>query len=263
MTTNNDNQLIKSVTRALRLIEIIVDENDPLGVTDISEKAELHKSTVYRILNTLIHLGYVNKNENGKYYAGLKLFEVGSKAINDLDLRQTVAPYLRELMNITGETIHLGILDNNEIVYIDKVESDKTIRMHSKVGKRVYAHSTSLGKVILAHLSKEEIKKTIQHQGLPELTSNTITDYEELQKHLEEVRKQGYAIDDEENEMGIRCIAGPIFNHEEEIMAAFSISGPALRLTREKILDFRELVKKYTKKISGALGYNNINEVLQ
>ncbi len=253
--SNRSVNIIQSIDRAMNILELIL-KNEPIGVTDLSEITKIHKSTVYRILNTLVQLGYVSQNNDGKYHTGLKLFEIGSKAINGLDLRQTASPYLKELQKKTGETIHLGVLDDTDIIYIDKVESDKTIRMHSNIGKRSYVHSTSLGKVILAYSSKNIIEKIITEKGLPKMAINTITNPDEFRKRLKLVNYQGFALDEEENEIGIRCIAGPIFNYRGEITAAFSISGPSIRVTKEKIMEYKDLVKFYSKKISIALGCN-------
>ena len=251
------NQPVKSLDRALNILEIVASAEGPLGVTEISQKADLHKSTVYRILDTLHYRGYISqKQENEKYSTGLKLFELGSLAINELDLQSTAKPYLKELKNLTEEAVHLGVLDDGEIIYIEKVESPKTITMRSKVGKRVYAHSTSLGKAILAFSSNDLVDSIIESKGLPQKTSNTITNEKDFKMELKAIRKQGYAIDDEENEEYIRCLAGPIFNHKGEVSAAFSISGPAIRLTLDKVEEFSSLIKQYSKKISNSLGYN-------
>ena len=250
-------KVVKSVVRSMSILELIAKSSDPLGVTEISKELDIHKSTVHRLLETMKYLGYISQNEStGKYSTGLKLFEIGSLAIDDLDLNKTVEPYLEDLMKETGETIHLAVLDSGEIVYTGKVESQKTIRMYSKIGKRVFAHSTSLGKVILAYSSQEKKKEIIRNKGLPKQTDNTIDEKEEFFQHLDTVKEQGYAIDDEENEVGIRCIAGPIFNHKGETIAAFSISGPATRMTTEKINEYTDLVCDYSQRISHALGYN-------
>ena len=252
------NQLVKSLDKALKILELVAKNNEPLGVTEISRETDLNKSTVYRILATLEYRGYISQNtHNEKYTTGIKLFEIGSQVIGDLDLREVVKPYLKELMGLTGETVHLGILDDGEVIYIEKVESPKTIRMYSKVGKRIYAHSTSLGKVLLAYSGEDKIDEIISRKGLPRQASNTITDPDNLKVHLEKVREQGYAVDDEENEEGIRCIAGPVFDHRGKIAAAFSISGPAIRITRAKVEEFSSLVKDYSIKMSKAMGYNN------
>jgi len=254
MSLQKPEQLVQSIDRAFDILEVLVENSDGLGVTEISQKLNIHKSTVYRLLSTLQYRGYVKKDNNDKYKIGLKLFEVGSKVIDNIDLRSEVNPYLREIMRISEETVHLGILDDNQVVYIDKVESQNTIRMYSKIGRRNHASSTSLGKVLLAYSDKEVVEQVINEEGLKNLTENTITEENEFYKHLSQIKQQGYAIDDEEQEYGIRCIAGPIFDHQDNVIAAFSISGPVMRMTHKKVDSLKEVVKEYSKNISQALG---------
>lgn len=250
-------QLVKSLDRALNILERLIEHNKPLGITEISQGTDLHKSTVYRLVDTLCYRGYIAQDsETGKYKIGMKFFELGSKVINDLDLRQQAKPYLYELEERTEETVHLGILENREIVYIDKVESRHTIRMSSHVGRRVHPHNTALGKVIMAHLPDDEVERIIDKEGLPRYTENTITDKEELLHELERIKDRGYAVDDEESEKGIRCVGGPIFDHAGSAKAAFSISGPAHRLTEDKMAEIKKTVVEYSRKISKAFGYN-------
>jgi DNA-binding IclR family transcriptional regulator len=167
-----------------------------------------------------------------------------------------VRPYLEELMEKTKETVHLGILDDGEIIYLDKVESTATIRMYSQVGKRAPVHSTSLGKTILAQLSEPEVRKILEEKGMVAKTKNTITDIDKFLEHLKEVKKQGYAVDDEEQEKDIRCIAGPIFNHRGEVVASFSISAPISRMDKKRMEELAELVVQYSEKMSRSLGYS-------
>ncbi|MGM0420741.1 MAG: IclR family transcriptional regulator [Bacillota bacterium] len=250
-------QLVKSLDRALNILEVVSHSKEPLGVTELSNKTDLNKSTVYRMLNTLKYRGYIaQNNEKDKYTTGLKLFELGNLVIDDLDLRKTSVSYLKELMELTGETVHLGILDEGEVIYIEKVESSETIRMHSKIGKRVYAHNTSLGKILLAYSDKETIENILNEKGLPQTTENTITKKDKFKDHLRQVKKLGYAVDKEESEEGINCIAGAIFNHKGEITAAFSISVPKSRLNIDITEKYGDLILKYSRRISAALGYN-------
>jgi len=258
MASKKPNQLIKSLDRALDILELIVDRENGMGVTEISRELEIHKSTVYRLLDTLKFRDFLEKNEdNHKYISGIKLFELSSKVLNDIDSRVRVRPYLEELMQKTKETIHLGILDSGEVIYLDKVESTATIRMYSQVGKRVPAHSTSLGKAIMAHLSEERVREILKEKGLEKNTNNTITELDKFLDHLEKVRKQGYAVDDEEQEEDIRCIAGPIFNHRGDVVAAFSISAPITRMNEARMKELAELVVEYSKKMSRSLGYSS------
>ncbi|SDM45468.1 IclR family transcriptional regulator [Halarsenatibacter silvermanii] len=254
-------QLVKSLDRALDILERIIEHNKPLGITEISQGTDLHKSTVYRLVDTLCYRGYLSQDpETGKYKIGMKFFELGSRVINNLDLRTQAKPYLYELEDKTGETVHLGVLEDTEMIYIDKVESRQTIRMESQVGKRVHTHNTALGKVTLANLPEEEVDRIIEKAGLPEYTENTITDKDVLKRELEKIQEQNFALDDEESELGIRCISGPIFGHEGKIIAAFSISGPASRMTDDKIEQTQKIVKDYSLSISRAFGYSEYNQ---
>jgi DNA-binding IclR family transcriptional regulator len=258
MAPKKPNQLIKSLDRALNILELIIGNENEMGVTEISRKLDIHKSTVYRLLDTLKYRGYLEKNEdNHKYIAGIKLFELSSKVLNDIDNRIRVRPYLEELMQKTKETIHLGILDDGEIIYLDKVESTATIRMYSQVGKRVPVYSTSLGKTIMAQFPEAKVKKILTEKGMVAKTKNTITDVDEFLSHLKKVKKQGYAVDDEEQEKDIRCIAGPIFNHRCDVVASFSISAPISRMTKKRIEELAELVVQYSEKMSRSLGYSS------
>ncbi len=255
MTKNKKpDQYIQSIARALDIIEEVAEFKDGWGVTELSSRLNLHKSTVYRLLATLNYRGYVKKDKNDRYKTGMKLLEIGSRVFENLDLREEVKPYMQKIQKESGETVHLGILDNLEVIYIDKEESQATIRMHSKVGKRVPAHCTSLGKILLAYSSSAIREKLVKEKGLVKYTENTITDEGLFKKHLAEIKEKGYAVDNEEMEYGIRCVAGPIFDYQKEIVAAFSISGPATRITEERINELVMVVKKYSGKISGSLG---------
>ena len=248
-------QLVQSLDRSLDIIEKLVVSDKGLGVTELSDSLGLHKSTVHRLLATLVYRGYVEQDEYGRYKIGLKLFEIGGTVLNKMDLRKRTKPYLIRIQQETRETIHLGILDNKEIVYIDKEETTETIRMYSEVGRRIDAYCTSLGKVLLAY-KKVDIHDLYKNQDLLGYTDNTITDKEELSKHLSEIRKQGYAIDDQEQEPGIRCIGGPIFNYNGDVIAAFSIAGPTTRMTKERVKKLSRKIIKYSKTISSSFGYN-------
>ncbi|QTL96715.1 helix-turn-helix domain-containing protein [Iocasia frigidifontis] len=250
---------VQSISRAINILEKLIYSDKGLGVTEISNSLALKKSTTHRILSTLVNHGYVAQDENSKYKVGLKFFEVGSVAINKLDLRNDVRPFLKKIRDKTNETVHLGLLDNNHVLYIDKVESLKTVRMFSEIGRKIEPHCTSLGKVLLAY-SPDKVVDDIIDNGLIKYTDNTITEPDKLKEHLKEVRINGYAIDDEEQLMGVRCIAGPIFNYEGEVIASFSITGPLIRMSKEKIKELSELIKQYSIIISRSFGYIKNND---
>lgn len=251
-----DKDTVQSVDRALSILEVLSDYEDGMGITEISTKIDLHKSTVHRLLVTLIHKGYVEQNSNtNKYRLTLKLFELGNKAIEKMDIASAAKPYLQQLMEDTNEVVHLVVREGTEIVYIDKVESENKIRMHSRIGTRSPMYCTSVGKAIMAHLEEEEINCIWDKSDIKRFTEYTILDLETMKKTLEKVRETGYALDEEENELGIRCIGAPIFNHKAEVLGAISVSGPTIRVTKEKIEEFKASILKYSNAISRELGY--------
>ncbi len=190
---------------------------------------------------------------------GLKFVELGQTLLSQLDLRKEAEPFLRDLAERTKETIHLVILDRNEIVYIDKVETDRNpsgLKMASRIGLRNPAHSSAVGKMILANFSEEELQSFLREETLMRRTKNTITDPILLREHLKSVRKQGYAVDDEENEKGIRCVAAPIYNEIGKTVAAISITVPAFRVTKKTIQEtLKKEVMATASKISERLGF--------
>ena len=211
MTREN---MVKSVSRALDIITMLSLKKGGLGVTEIANNIDINKSSVYRILSTLVQYGYVEQDEEtGRYKLGYKFLEISSKLLESIDLRGEARPFLQELESETNEVIHLVVYDQGEVVYIEKLEGNETLRMHSKVGKRAPMHCTSVGKAILAQLPDNVIEGIIERKGMPVHTIHTITDKEVLMKELEQVRVRGYALDLEENEIGITCIAVPIFDH--------------------------------------------------
>lgn len=248
--------IVQSVDRALSILEVLSDYNEGLGVTEISDKIGLHKSTVYRLLSTLIYKGYVvQDSKSNKYRISLKLFELGNKRVENMDILSVSKTYTEELMKSVNEVVHLVIREGNEIVYIDKVEADNIIQMVSTIGDRSPLYCTSVGKAILAQLPDEEVEKVWKDSNIKKLTENTITDLDDMKKELEMIREKGYAVDNEENEIGVRCIGAPVFNRFGKVEGAISISGPTFRITMDKIEDLSKEVIKYGKLISKELGY--------
>lgn len=254
MTREN---MVKSVSRALDIITMLSLKKGGLGVTEIANNIDINKSSVYRILSTLVQYGYVEQDEEtGRYKLGYKFLEISSKLLESIDLRGEARPFLQELESETNEVIHLVVYDQGEVVYIEKLEGNETLRMHSKVGKRAPMHCTSVGKAILAQLPDNVIEGIIERKGMPVHTIHTITDKEVLMKELEQVRVRGYALDLEENEIGITCIAVPIFDHTGNVVSAVSISGPTLRMTEERLEQLHKRMITIGKQISERLGYS-------
>lgn len=248
-------QYVQSIGRALDILECLAKSDRSMGVTELGERLGLHKSTVYRLLATLVYRGYVEQDEDERYNIGLKFFEISGSVLNKMDIRKKVKPYLIKLQQETRETIHLGILDGDEVVYIDKEKSTETIRMYSEIGKRVKAYCTSLGKVLLAYKGID-LAELYKKGSLIPYTENTIVDLELLKEHLAEIREKGYAVDNEEQERDIRCVGGPIFDYKGDIVAAFSIAGPSTRMTEKRLEELSRKVLEYSQKISHSLGYN-------
>ncbi|GAH19771.1 unnamed protein product [marine sediment metagenome] len=194
MEKTSPNYPIKVLDKSLSILETLLQHNSPMSMTEISEKLGLYPSTIHRILDTLKYRGYVEQNPaDQKYRLGLKLVELGMAKLHQMDLAREASPYLKELVNKCNETVHLGVLEEEEVLYLAKEESSQTIRMCSYVGKRAPVHCTALGKVILAYLPEGEKKKILGKRELPRLTEKTITDKEELEKELSKVKKQGFA----------------------------------------------------------------------
>jgi len=248
---------IKVLDKSLSVLELLLQKCSAMNMTELSEKLGLYPSTIHRILDTLKHWGYVEQEpHNQKYQLGLKVLELGMAKLHQMDLAREAPLYLKELVNRCNETVHLGVLEEGEVLYLAKEESSKTIRMCSYVGKRAPLHCTALGKVLLAYLPEGERKKILGKRELPRLTEKTITGKKELEKELGKVKKQGFAIDRGENEKDVCCIAAPIRNYQGKVIAAVSISGPAFRIDVNTQNNLKEALVEISEKISKRLGYN-------
>jgi len=252
--------LVQTIERASSILDILGQSSQGISIRELSAKLKLPKGTSHRLLSSLSYFGYVRQDPKTKdYFLGLKFVELGQLLLSQLDLRKEAEPFLRDLAERTKETIHLVILDRNEIVYIDKVETDQNpsgLKMASRIGLRNPAHSSAVGKMILANFSEEELQSFFKEKSLLRRTENTITDPIQLREHLKSVRKQGYAVDDEENEKGIRCVAAPIYNETGKTVAAISITAPAFRVTKKSIQEtLKKEVMETALKISRRLGF--------
>ncbi|BCV22801.1 IclR family transcriptional regulator [Moorella sp. Hama-1] len=248
--------LVQSLEKGLKVLEALATAGEGVGLSELSRRLGLNKSTVYRLLTTLKAYGYVEQEAaTERYTLGLKVLDLSSSLLDRLDVRAVAHPYLKELAAASQEVAHMVIRDNGEAVYVDKVEGNRTIRMYSQIGRRVALHSTAVGKAMLAFLPPEEVAKIIAGKGLPRFTPRTITTMAALEAELARVRESGYAIDDSENEEGIRCVGVPIFDHRGRVVAALSISGPTLHVTPERVPELGRLVRQAGREISRHLGY--------
>ncbi len=254
MKSNGDNgsngkYRIKVLQKAFKLLELFHDKIDELSATEITEKLKFNKTTVFRIISNLEEEGYLEKNpETGKYRLGMKLFFLGGLVKPYRHLKTVAKPLLRSLNQQSGETVHLAVLHKHQALYLDKIESTHTVRVVvSQIGQKLPAHCSGVGKVLLAYQPQEEVKEAVENTGLPAFTQNTITTWNQLKIELEKVRQQGYANDNEEIEMGLKCVAAPVFL-DGRVVAALSVSVPKDRyektprdLTRMVVHTAREL----------------------
>ncbi|MCV9888658.1 IclR family transcriptional regulator [Metabacillus halosaccharovorans] len=248
--------IIQSVQRSLKILDLFDEHTNELKITDISEKMGLHKSTVHSLLKTLQESGYIDQNpENGKYRLGLKLVERGNLVISTIDIRKIAKSYLLDLSKRTGQTTHLGILDGNAGVYIDKEEGEKSVIRYSRLGRRIPLHSTAIGKVLLSLQKPEVITQLLKDYEYTSSTKKTITNEMNLLEELEKVRQLGYAVDNQENEIGVRCIAVPIKNNNNQVLAAVSISTLVSSVNDQKLEEFIVLLKKVGHELSDHVRY--------
>jgi len=246
----------KAVVKTIRLLECLSKENE-LGVTDLAKSAGMNKSTVYRFLNSLKELGYVRQNPRSERYSlTLKLFELGSIVLDRMELWKEAPPIIEKLAEQTHETVHLAVLDEGKLVYLGKIESTQALRvsMMSRVGQSAPTYCTGVGKILLVHLPPDRLDESLNREGLHRFTDNTITDRAQLQKELEGVRQNGFAIDNEEHEVGVKCVAAPVRNNGGQVFAALSISIPSVRFTNSEIPHYKQLVTTLACEISKRLG---------
>lgn len=238
------------LTKTFRIIEALQNSPSPLTLKEISEQTAINKSTALRFLTHLETERYVTRNSKGGYSVGDKLPQLGARSTFQVNLREAAQALLRELWRITQETVNLGVLDGLEVVYLDCLESPQSFRLVANAGTRAVAYRTALGKAMLAHFPAERRKAIIESLGFRAFTPKTITSPERFRSELEKVRKRGYAIDDEESVLGVRCLAAPVLNVEREAVAAVSISGPTARMTDDKLPEFAAAVCAAARQIS-------------
>lgn len=250
--------LVQTIERVASIFNILGQYPQGISLIDLSKKLGFPKGTTHRLVSSLAYFEFVRQDSTNKhYFLGFKLAELGNILIEQLDLRAEAKPFLIGLAEEIKETVHLVILDQMEALYIDKVAVNQTgLQMMSRVGRRIPVHSSSVGKILASSLAEDKLNQIIEEKGLPRRTQNTITDILRFKEHLQQVRTNGYAIDDEENEKGIRCVAAPIKGENGEVIAAMSISGPSIRLSLKAIQDsLAEHVCNAALNISKKMGF--------
>lgn len=258
MKKSKSDYLIQSVSRALDILEIFNLQEKELGVTELSKRLKLHKNNVFRLLATLETRGYVEQEMNsGNYRLGAKTFEVGNLFLHHSGLKRQAKPSLLEIVRQCNETAYLTILDDGDVIYIDMVETNHPVRVVPKIGYRLPSHCTAMGKVHLAFMSQDEIEYVIKKRELRTFTPNTIVDSKKLFEHLSEIAQKGYAIDDEEYEVGVKCIAAPVRDFTNKVVGGIGISAPSIRMDSQRIEnELLPIVKAASLQVSKKLGFD-------
>jgi len=244
-------QLLSSVKKALELLDHFTVERPELGLAEISREVDAHKSSVFRVLTTLEAAGFLEKDpQSGKYRLGLKILDLAGRVWGRHDIRQIASPYMDELARETGEVSHLAVLDGVDIVYLEKRGQGQILTVATRVGGRNPAYASSMGKVLLADLSESELKTVVGRGKLKKLTPNTITEMPRLMEELARIREQGFALDNEENFPGIRCVGAPIRDAGGRVVAAVSVTVPVQRMNDERVRELWRLVTNTARMIS-------------
>ena len=245
-----------SVIKAFKIIEYLAEETNGAALKSISKDLNIDSATAYRYLSSLRDLGYVQQNQkNLNYQLTTKFTWIASLVLDHIQIRALAHHKLEELASIANETVHLCVLDGTEITYIDKIDSNQPVKMRSGIGRRGRVHSTGVGKVMLAFLPEKERENLLPKLNLSSLTPNTITDPIKLCLELDRIRQRGYSIDDQEDEVGIRCVGAPIFDHNGYVIAAISITGWTITMTTDRLVDLSATLLKTSLDISAELGY--------
>jgi len=242
----------------MRVLKILAEESREMGVTQVADKLQLDKSTVYRLLSTLCRHQFVCQNpDNSKYRLGWGVFEVGSVVPAMVGIGDAAGRAVREMCEATGETVNLAVRDDRWAVVILKEAPQQVLRTELRIGRREPLHATALGKVLLSDLTDEDVCELLP-DGLEAYTPNTITSADRLSEELAGVRESGYAFDDEEFSLGMRCIACPVRDHTGRAVAALSLSGPTHRLVPERMTELRNIITLAAGQLSGELGFRRL-----
>ncbi|QBH95161.1 DNA-binding transcriptional regulator KdgR [Limnobaculum zhutongyuii] len=248
---------VSSVLKVFGILNALGEERE-MGISELAQQVMMSKSTVYRFLQTMKTLGYVTQEgESDKYSLTLKLFELGSKSLQNVDLIRYANVQMREISKQTKEAIHLGALDDDAIIYIHKIDSLYNLRMYSRIGRRNPIHTTAIGKVLMAWSDPQEVQETLSKITFTRSTDNTILCAEDFITVLEQAKEHGYAEDIEEQEEGLRCIAVPVFDRFGIVTVGLSISLPTIRFSEENKPEIIKMLHDAARNISSQMGYHN------
>ncbi|PXY26113.1 IclR family transcriptional regulator [Prauserella sp. PE36] len=246
---------VQSLQRAFELLERLADAGGEASLSELATSSGLPMPTIHRLIRTLVALGYVRQNTNRRYALGARLIRLGENA--SLQFGTWARPLLAELVDEVGETANLAVLERDEVVYVSQVPSKHSMRMFTEVGRRLLPHGTGVGKAILAELPADEVRALLARTGMPSYTEHTHTDVEKFLRHLGKIAKQGYALDESEQELGVRCLAVPVAGAPTP--AAVSVSGPEGRLTKEAVTRIAPVVQRIAAALSEQLSTRDLS----
>ena len=250
-----DEGKIQSISRAILILNIFSDEEPELKLQEICDRLDLKKSTAHGILSTLKYYGLIGQNEETqKYHLGFRILELGGHVLNRINIRQVSNLVLKMVCSTVDETVHLGILDGNDVIYIDKQESQQSIPLRTTIGSRYPAYISSIGRAILSFMPLEEQIKRVP-DVITQYTQHTITSKGEILNELQTTKIRGYSIVNEEYLIGLCSVGAPIFDYKNDVVGAISTSGPTIRMTNGKLPEIASIICQAAEKISRNLGY--------
>jgi DNA-binding IclR family transcriptional regulator len=250
-----------TATRLFQIIEFLASSKDWVSLREMARELHISAASAYRALSSLKEIGYVRQHpQDGSYQLTLKIAWISAQLLENVQLRQIAHPFLQQLTSATNETTHLAVLEGTEFVYIDKVDNAQAVRMRSRVGQRGRLYCAAVGKVMLAFMPETECEALSRRLRLQAATEHTITDAAAFREELGKVRELGYAVDDEENEVGIRCVGAPVYDHTGRLTAAVSISGWTITMTPERIPKLAPQLVQTCQRISAELGFGGDND---
>jgi IclR family transcriptional regulator, KDG regulon repressor len=247
---------VRAVERALQILESFSDENPERGLSEIAQIVDLHKATTFRIVTTLVNFGFLERTTDGqKYRLGLRLASLGCNVISRLDLRREALPYMHQLVDEWGETCDLSVFEQGEVFYVEMLQGSFALTVAAAVGRRLPVHCTASGKVFLAYLPPDELDALLK-RPLASYTEKTITSPDQLRQQLEEIRRLGYGMDDEELEIGVRAVSAPIRNQHGKVIAAMGIPSPVSRISLEQLPTITAALLESAQAISQRMGWH-------
>lgn len=247
---------VPAVERALAVLEILSDSRRGFSISEMARRLKVPKSSTHLILTTLERQGYLLKNpQSRKYSVSLKLVSLARVALDGFELRQRAMPFLLSLAADTALTVHMAVLEGSEAVLIERLESPGLVKLNTWIGQRMHINCTALGKALVAFLPEEEFKRTFQARRLIKHNQNTISSAARLREELIRVRSLGYAVDDEEEEVGVRCVGAPIFERNGKVAAAVSVAGTTVQIPERQVTVLAKSVQETASRISRELGF--------